>query len=189
MSGLGPVVALTREVMYLRLSAKAAWLLRSIDKLSDYAGMVGRWVVLVILVVIVWSTGARYLFARPPVWGYELQTMLWGCVVLLSGLYALRHDGHVRFDVLYRRLSVRRRAIMDSVTWLCFFVFLGAIVSHAVPYGWAAFVRREVLVSLWGAPIWPLKVLTSIVAILLLVQGIAIYIRQVYRAVTGDELS
>lgn len=173
----------------MRLTHKLSTILHAVDTMSEYVGMVARWVIFIIFVISVAATGSRYLFGLPPVWGYELQKMLWACVVLFGGLYALRFDAHVRFDVFYRKLSSRRRAILNSITFLFFFIFIIAIIFHAVPYAWQSILRNEHLLSMWGAPIWPLKTLVPIVMLLFLVQGSAIYVRNLYTAITGKELT
>jgi len=172
----------------MRLTQKLSTVLQAIDSAGEHVGMVARWIIVAILVVSLFATGARYLFDRPPVWGYELQAMLWACLVLFAGLYALRLDAHVRFDVFYIKLSPRRRAILNCITFLFFFIFFIAIMLQAVPYGWESFLRKEHLVSAWGAPIWPRKMLIPIAMLLYLVQGSAIYVRNLYTAITGREL-
>ena len=172
----------------MRWTQKLTTVLQAIDSMSVHVGMVARWVIVAIIAISLYATGARYLFDQPPVWGYELQRMLWGFLVLLAGSYALRFDAHVRFDVFYVKLSLRRRAILNSITFLFFFIFFIAIMWQAVPYGWGSFLRKEHLVSAWGAPIWPLKSLFPIAISLYLIQGSAIYVRNLYTAITGKEL-
>ena len=172
----------------MRLTQKLSTIVKAIDSVGEHVGMVTRWLIVAILGVSLFATGARYLFGRPPVWGYELQKMLWAGLVLFGGYYALRLDAHVRFDVFYRKLSLRGRAILNCFTHLFFFIFFIAIMLHAAPYGWSSFLRDEHLVSLWGPPIWPVKMLVPIAGFLFLVQGSAIYVRNLYTAITGKEL-
>jgi len=172
----------------MSLTQKLGRILQVIDSIGDHVGMVARWITVVIIAISLFATGARYLFDRPPIWGYELQTMLWAVLVLFSGYYAVRFDAHVRFDVIYRRLSPRRRATLNCITFLFFFIFFIAIMLEAVPYAWDSFLRKERLVSLWGPPIWPVKILVPIAGVFFLVQGIANYVRYLYTAITGKEL-
>ncbi len=161
---------------------------QAIDAAGEHVGMVARWVTVIIILISLFATGARYLFDKPPIWGYELQSMFWALLVLLSGYYALRHDAHVRFDVIYRKLSPRKRATLNCISFLFFFIFMTAIMIHAVPYAWGSFLRNEHGVSLWGPPIWPVKMLIPIAGTLFLVQGSANYVRYMYTAITGKEL-
>ena len=45
----------------------------------------------------------------------ELQWHLFGILTLLGGTYALHHDTHVRVDLVYHRLSLQGRAIVDVI--------------------------------------------------------------------------
>ncbi|RAR60820.1 TRAP-type mannitol/chloroaromatic compound transport system permease small subunit [Onishia taeanensis] len=45
----------------------------------------------------------------------ELQWHLFGILTLFGGTYALHHDTHVRVDLVYQRLSLQGRAIIDVI--------------------------------------------------------------------------
>src|SRR5690606_23358490 len=68
---------------------------------------------LVIVPVMLYEVGSRYLFNAPTVWGMELATMLFGPYFLLGGPYLLHLRGHVNLDLVRRRLPAERIRQLD----------------------------------------------------------------------------
>jgi len=106
-------------------------------------------------------------------------------LVVLSGGYVLRHQGHIRIDVLYGRLSLRRKAIMDLCTVFFFFLFCGVLLWVSVGYAWPSILSQEKSESTWRIVLWPLKTAVFVGALLILLQGIAEFIRNLYIAIVG----
>ena len=159
------------------------------DNITNCVGMGVRWIVIVLIAIVLIETVGRYAFAAPTVWGHELGQMLFGCYMLFGGAYVLRYDAHVRFDTVYRKLPPRRRGILNCITELLFFAYCIAIMWWGVPYFWKSFLIDEHTITRWGPPLWPIKMLVPIAVFLLLVQGSATYVRNLYAAITGKELT
>lgn len=163
-------------------------IVQRIDVVSEFLGMAARWAVLAMMFVMLYEAVGRYLFNAPTIWAHELSQLLWGFYMLLGGIYVLRHDAHVNFDLIHRKVSPRKRATLDSITYLIFFVFCVAVLWFAVPYAWESMMRLECSRTQWAPPIWPLKMLVPVAVSLLLLQGVAKYIRSLYTALSGREL-
>ena len=161
---------------------------RRIDGFSEIIAKAIRWLVLIIMSITVYDVVMRYFLNAPTVWAYELAGLLLGPFWLLGGAYVLLHEGHVRLDILYRRLAPRRQAIMDLVTYTLFFFYCSLILIHGWDYFCFSFIRLEHSLTMWGPPIWPFKLAIPIAAALILLQGIAKYIRDLYIAITGRPL-
>ena len=73
------------------------------------------------------------------------------------------------------------------VTWLFFFLFIGAVTY----YGWDSFymsyVRQAHSHSAWGPPLWPWRLTVPIACGLLLLQGVVVYAGHLYKTITGRE--
>jgi len=65
--------------------------------------------VLVTFVIVV----LRYLFGRGWVWMQEIALYMHAFTFLLAAGYTLARDEHVRVDILYRPLGVRRKALIN----------------------------------------------------------------------------
>src|SRR3546814_18466162 len=81
---------------------------------------------------------------------------------LLGGAYALQLGAHVRMDLLYDRLSARRRAVTDAITilFVVFYLavlFMGGVSSteYAISYGQKTYTS-------WAPLLWPIKTVMTI---------------------------
>jgi len=79
-------------------------------------------------------------------------------------------------DILYNRLSLRGQAIIDLVTSIFFFIFVGLIVWTGWEAGWRSLQIGEASDSSWGPPIYPIKLIIPVGGFLLLIQGVAKFI-------------
>ena len=90
----------------------------AVDRLNDWIGAFIRWLTLGMVAVGAYNALARYTTRYTDVALTsnalnELQWYFFSLVFLFGAAYALNHDVHVRVDVLYSQLSVRRRAWID----------------------------------------------------------------------------
>jgi TRAP-type mannitol/chloroaromatic compound transport system permease small subunit len=163
---------------------------RPIDAVSAGTGRVIALLILPLVGGLTWEVVARYGFDAPTAWAYDLSYMLYGSHFMLGAAYTLRRGGHIRTDIFYQHWSVRRRGLVDATLYLLFF-FPGLIfffwmgwqeASHAYAIG----ERAET--TAWQPPLWPLKMVVPVAALLLLLQGVAEFFRSLYAAVTGRQL-
>lgn len=161
---------------------------KRIDAISEFTGMTARWLAVAMIAVMVFEVITRYGFNHPNIWVHQTTTMLWGFYIVLGGCYVLRHNAHVNLDLIYRRLTFRKQAIMDSIIYSLFFVYLIVILSYSIPWAWQSIKILEVSREVWPAPVWLVKGIIPIAVFLLLLQGISRYIRSVYTAITEKEL-
>ena len=165
-------------------------ILAGIDTVSELSGKL-------ISVLIFFMTGLlfievtmRYVFNAPTIWAHELTLHLFGAYSVLAGAYVLLHHQHVNIDIIYGHFSPRGRAIIDSCTYLLFFLFIGVMLRYGIMTAWRAVeLRQTVSPSPWGSPLWPLKLTLPIAAFLMLAQGLAHFIRALNMAITGKELT
>ena len=161
---------------------------KRMDATSESMGLAVRWLVLIMMMVMVYEAIARRLFNSPTIWAHEFDTMLFGAYFLLGGAYVLRHEAHVNLDIFYRNLSPRAKARMDVATYTLMFIYCYVLLLYAVPYAWDSVSRFEHGTTIWGPPLWPLKLIIPISVILLMFQGISRYIRSLYTFITGRQL-
>ena len=160
-------------------------MLKVIDNISERSGTVFiGWLVFVLTAVVVYSVVMRYFFQNPPVWSFEVTFFLSGVYLMLGLAYTHLHEGHVRIDVLVSRGTPRTRAIIDLVAYLVYFfpmviVLLIYGISH-VQYSWSI---TEEVVTVWRAPVYPAKTAIPVALFLLLLQGIASFIRTIKTAI------
>lgn len=163
-------------------------LLQFIDNLNDRVGKCVALFIICMMLILLWEVMMRYVFNSPTKWAHETSEFFYGAHLILGGAYALRWRAHVNIDILQRRLSPRRRAIVNLFTWMSFFVFAVVLLWKGGQLAWTSVVRQEVSQSVWAPPLWPVYLTIPLGAALLLLQGLAKYISDVYTAITGCEL-
>jgi TRAP-type mannitol/chloroaromatic compound transport system permease small subunit len=150
-----------------------------IDLLSEWTGKASAFLVLVLSFLIGYEVVARYLFNRPTIWAHELSAMIFGTYIILGGAYLLSIRGHVNMDLIYDRLSPRKKAFLDIITFWFFAVFCIALVWKGGDTAWYSLKTGEHARTVWSPPLYPIKMVLPIGAFLLLLQGIAKFIRDV----------
>ncbi|BDY11875.1 TRAP transporter small permease subunit [Hydrogenimonas cancrithermarum] len=99
-----------------------------IDALSRWAGALGASASIALALLIVYDASMRYIFHEGSVALQELEWHLFDILFLLGLSYALKHDKHVRVDILYTRFSPRLKEIVRIVSMLFFVIPLGLLV-------------------------------------------------------------
>jgi TRAP-type mannitol/chloroaromatic compound transport system permease small subunit len=90
-----------------------------IGRVSGFFGAVAAVLCLAMIGVVFFDVVARYAFRGGSLALQELEWHLFAAMFLLGAAYAMREDAHVRVDVFYAHMSVRRRALVDLVGTLC----------------------------------------------------------------------
>jgi TRAP-type mannitol/chloroaromatic compound transport system permease small subunit len=161
--------------------------LAAIDKLSQLSAKVFSWMFLLASIITVYAVVMRYVFGSPVVWGLELSLWLLIGAYYISGGDATRLHLHIRLDTFYMRWSPRTKALVDVVvTGPLLFLFSAVIMYQGGVWAWKAIATGERTYSLWGAYYWPVKIIIPIGALLVLLQGIAEFIRDL-RVLRGKE--
>ncbi|MGM0663341.1 MAG: TRAP transporter small permease subunit [Thermodesulfobacteriota bacterium] len=164
--------------------------LAGIDFVSEWSGKLVSVLIVFIMAILLLEVALRFAFNAPTIWAHELSMHFFGAYSVLAGAYVLLHNQHVKIDLIYLRFSTRGRAIIDTFTYLLFFLFIGLLLRYGIMIAWRAVeLRQAVSPSPWGSPIWPTKLTVPIAALLILAQGLANFIRTVKLAVTGKELT
>lgn len=155
-------------------------LARAIDALNEGVGRITLWLVLAAVLISAGNAAARYgLDMSSNAW-LEIQWYLFALIFLLGAGYTLKHNGHVRIDVLYGRWSVRTRAWIDLLGTLLFLLPVCALILWL---GWrgfeAAYAIGERSPDAGGLLRWPIRLAIPVGFALLLLQGVSEAIKQV----------
>lgn len=150
-----------------------------IDAINDWVGRVLWSGILVMALLVISEVTRRYIFNAPTVWGAELTQLVFGVYVVLAGGYVMRWGGHVNVDILYNRFRKKTQAVIDICTFSLFFLFCVMMLIYGGSLAWESFSIWEHSNSAWGPPLYPVKMMIPLSALLLLLQGIAKLIRDI----------
>jgi TRAP-type mannitol/chloroaromatic compound transport system permease small subunit len=160
---------------------------RYIDRINERLGQIGSFLILPMMAIVVYEVVGRYVFNRPTIWAHESSEMLFGVFCFLALAYTHRLRAHVNVDTLYKRFSLRSRAIIDLITSIFFFFFCGVVLWKAAEFAMLSLSRGEHSQTPFGPPLYPVKCLMWLGFFLLTLQGLAKFIRDLDTAWTGRE--
>lgn len=149
--------------------------LRAIDSVTDLIGRSAAWCALLMVLITLVVVALRYLFSVGSIPLQESVMYLHALLFMLGIPYALRHDAHVRVDVISNRLSERQRAIVDLVGHLILLLPLCVTVFvTSLPYVAASWRVLEGSGEVGGIhAVFLLKTLIPLTAALLALQAVA----------------
>ncbi len=132
----------------------------------------------------------RYLFQSGSVGIQELEWHLFSVVLLIGTAYTLKHDEHVRLDILYRSrlLTDKHRAWIDVFGILFILIpFCLLIIISAWPFVFQSYIHNEISPDPGGLTArWLIKSTIPIGFCLLLIQGIAETIKKLSQVLEKD---
>lgn len=165
-----------------------AWGVRFIDGVSKWSGLIVAPVVLAYMGILIYEMAARYIFGSPTIWAHEISTFLFGAQFMLGGAYCYWAGAMVSVDVVHGRLRGRVRAVVD----ILLFTVTAGVLGAMAWYGLAIFVGSLRLLersdSAFSPPLYPLRGVIPLAALLFLLQAAGKLVRDIHLAVTGREL-
>jgi len=151
-----------------------------IDALNERVGRAVQWLVLVVVLISAGNAVVRKLFDFSSNAFLEIQWYLFAAVFLLAAGYTLKHNEHVRIDVVAGRFGKRTQAWIDIIGGVLFLMPMAVLILY---FSWPSFVSSFVSMEHSGNPggllLWPAKLLIPAGFLLLLLQGIAETIKRV----------
>jgi TRAP-type mannitol/chloroaromatic compound transport system permease small subunit len=149
-------------------------LARALDALAEAAGALAALALLGCVALAAALVAARAGLGWGTVASQELVLWLHAIAFLLGMAYALKHDAHVRVDVLRERLAPRTRAIVEIAGVA---LLLWPLCGFGLAVGWdyvaASWAQSEGSRD-GGLPhVWLLKAMVPLALALLALQGLA----------------
>jgi len=172
------------KAILLNLSSK-------IDKFTERTGQCISWLVILLVLLVGYDVSMRYLFQSGSIGIQELEWHLFSIIFLIGAAYTLKHDEHVRLDILYHSkfLNDRHRAWIDAFGALFILIpFCLLIIISAWPFLSQAYIHNEASPDPGGLPSrWLIKSMIPSGFVLLLLQGIAESIKKLLIALDKTE--
>lgn len=161
----------------------------AVEKINRFLGGVLGYIALFIMCSGSYEIIARYLFNRPTIWVWDYNALLMLSIAALGGGYCLLERGHVNVEIIYDRLPGRAKAILDVITSVFSFLFLGSLLWHGAPLAWTAILHKESSQALSQPPVYIFKAILVIGTLLFLLQLIANILGRLSMAIRNKEIS
>ncbi|MES2367650.1 MAG: TRAP transporter small permease subunit [Pseudomonadota bacterium] len=153
---------------------------RTIDNLTDWIGRSVQWLVLAAIIIGACNAVVRYILHISSNAWLEMQWYLGSAVFLLCGAYALRHNQHVRVDVISSRFGPRTRAWIEIFgTLFLLFPMVGIVLWYSWPVFVDAYQSGEISTNANGLILWPARLLVPVGFFFLVIQGVSEVIKRV----------
>lgn len=156
-------------------------LIRILDNLAELLGKSIAWLTLLMMLVTCIVVVARYLLNMGSIAIQESVMYMHGVVFMLGIGYTLKHQNHVRVDIIYQRMSPRVRAVIDIIGTLIFLFPVSSFIFFAsLDYVALSWSFGESSAQPGGLPgTYVIKALIPTMAFLLFLQGFADLLRNV----------
>ena len=160
-------------------SKLALAIIGAIDGLNEWIGRAVSWLTLVMVLVTFLIVVLRYVFDLGWIAMQESVTWMYALVFLFGAAYTLKHDAHVRVDIIYQRCSRTTRAWIDLFgTVLLLLPVCGLVLWSSWEYVTSSWAMGEGSREAGGLPgLYVLKSAIVLMGLLLLLQGIAMGLR------------
>lgn len=153
---------------------------RAIDAINERIGQWVYWLVLATVLISAANATVRKLFSYSSNSFLEIQWYLFSAIFLFCAGYTLKHNEHVRIDIITSRFSARVRAAIDIFGTLFFLMPLALLIVYlSWPVFVEAYTRGEVSTNAGGLVIWPARLLIPVGFALLLAQGVSELIKRI----------
>ncbi len=151
------------------------------DRISEITGKVISWLTLLMVLATGVIVTLRYAFDAGYIWMQESVTWMHAAVFMLGASYTLLHEEHVRVDIFYRRMSDKRRALVDLLGVILFLLpMCGFLAMTAYDFAAVSWSMQESSREPGGMPYPMIPLLKSIVIVMpvaVALQGVSIMMR------------
>ena len=150
-------------------------LIYAIDQLSKTVGHAFAWCIIILMLGTSYEVFVRYALNQPTSWAFDFSYIMYGALFYMAGAYTLSRGGHVRADMFYRLWRPRTQATVELALYIAFF-FPGiiAMIGSGWVYGTESMkIFEKSINSPVGIPVWQIKMLIPVGAILIGLQGLA----------------
>ena len=164
---------------------------RGFDKFADAIGYFTAFVMVLMILNVTYDVVMRYFFNTGSLAMQELEWHLFSVIILLGISYTLKEDGHVRVDLIYDRLTEKKKAKINMVGSAIFIIPVALLIGvESIPYVIESFNSNEISPDPGGLEYrWIVKSLIPLSFFLLIITAIGFFIKNlnVYKGLHGSD--
>jgi TRAP-type mannitol/chloroaromatic compound transport system permease small subunit len=156
---------------------------RVINAVNEAIGRTVSWLIVAMVVLQMAVVVFRYVFGLGDPVAQDLILYMHAIAFMTLAGYALRHDAHVRVDLVYREKGERYKGLVDLLGTLVFlWPMAGVMIWKSWPYVADAWAIREGAARISGIQgAFILKTFLLVFAALLALQGVALFVASLRR--------
>jgi TRAP-type mannitol/chloroaromatic compound transport system permease small subunit len=163
---------------------------KGFDKFADAIGYFTAFVLVLMILNVTYDVVMRYFFNTGSIAMQEMEWHLFSVVILLGISYTLKEDGHVRVDLIYDRLTHKKKAKINMVGVALFILPVALLIGvESIPYVVESFASNEQSGDPGGLQYrWIVKSLIPLSFFLLIITAIGFFIKNlnIYKGLHGS---
>jgi len=160
---------------------------RSVEATNTVVGIFAMYLIFALGGILLFESVSRTIFDLPHIWAVEIAQFIMAAYYLLGGGYSMIIDGHVRMDLLYGRWTKQRRAVADLITGPILIFYMVVLLIGSISSLDYAIEYNQVNYTPWGPPLTPIKLIMTLGIILMLLQCIAEWFKDLATAM-GEKI-
>jgi len=153
-----------------------------VDGVNRLVGKFSMYLLFAMMFILLYASFSRSVLNSPVVWAVEMAQFCMAAYYILGGGYSIILRGHVRMDVLYGKWSVKRRALVDSLTSVFLLFYLGVLLYGGISSTAYSLEYGQKNYSAWAPPLAPIKIIMVIGIVLILLQCVSRLIKDICTA-------
>ena len=157
-----------------------------IDYISLKTGRATMYLVFVMMFILILSFVTRNIINIPLIWIIEMAQFVMTGYYLLGGGYSMLTDDHVRMDLIYSRLKDRTKALLDSLTSVFLIFYLVVLLIGSISSLNYTINTNQRLFTAWAPYVWPIKSIMTFGILLMLLQSIAIFFKDLAKVLNRE---
>ena len=157
-----------------------------IDYISEKTGRATMYLVFVMMFILILSFVTRNIINIPLIWIIEMAQFVMTGYYLLGGGYSMLTDEHVRMDLIYSKLKDRTKAILDSITSVFLITYIIILLIGSISSLTYTIETNQRLFTAWAPYVWPIKSIMTFGILLMLLQSIAIFFKDLSKVLNRE---
>ena len=158
----------------------------TIDYISLKTGRATMYRVFVMMFILILSFVTRNIINIPLIWIIEMAQFVMTGYYLLGGGYSMLTDDHVRMDLIYSKLKDKTKALLDSLTSVFLVFYLVVLLIGSISSLNYTIETNQRLFTAWAPYVWPIKSIMTFGILLMLLQSIAIFFKDVAKVLDRE---
>lgn len=164
-------------------------IMKTVEIFNEKIAKITSYCLILLILSLVYEVFARYVFSAPTAWSSDATYFLCSIALIFTMAYTWQMGGHVSVDMLLVKFPVKVQAFLNvffmlTMFFLCWFLIIGQMVPDVIQ-SWRILERSAIG---YFPPIYPYKTWILIGTLMLVIQGVNEFIKQLYRLIKGKEL-
>lgn len=149
------------------------------EEINRRVGKTSSYLIFVFMMLMVYEVIARYFFSSPTIWVHEVCGFLFAAYVGLTGGWVLLEKGHVAVDIIYQYFPLKLKKIADILVSIVALFMFSILLWQGYKFAWHAIATHQHSHTLFAPPLWPVKLMIPVSALLFILQIVADLFRSI----------